>query len=81
MRKLEQLKSEKAVKVSLVVYNSQMFLRISAGEEIVNLPYAEAAKFVELLKALVPYQHGQVVWFHPIKFTGYSEDYILKYER
>lgn len=60
----------KEIKVSVVVYTSQMFLRISIGEEQVDLPYEEAAKFKAAIRALVPYNYGHPVWNTPLKFTG-----------
>ena len=60
----------KEIEASLVVYDSQMFLRISIGEEQVDLPYEEATKFKRKIVAMVPYRYGQPVWFTPLKFTG-----------
>ena len=61
----------KDVAVSVVVYNNQMFLRIIVGKKQVDLPYhGTAEKFAKVIRSLVPYRHGQTVWFNPVRFNG-----------
>ena len=54
---------EKSIKVSIVVYDSKMFLRLVTGSETVDLPFHEAKRLVKFLDSIVPYRYGHYIWF------------------
>ena len=63
-------KDEIEIGVSLIVEEHEMYLRLSLNKETIDLPMQEANRFMEAIRALVPYRYGQHVWFKPIKFVG-----------
>ena len=59
------------ISLSVVVYESEMYLRLHFGSDAIDLPMDEAEKLRREINRLVPYRLGQRVWTQPqIKFVG-----------
>ena len=53
------------ISLSVVVYESEMYLRLDFGSDTIDLPMDEAEKLRREINRLVPYRFGQLVWTQP----------------
>ena len=53
------------ISLSVVVYESEMYLRLDFGPYAIDLPMDEAEKLRREINRLVPYRFGQLVWNQP----------------
>ena len=53
------------ISLSVVVYESEMYLRLDFGPYAIDLPMDEAEKLRREINRLVPYRLGQIVWNQP----------------